>query len=229
MPIAVTEDHESLRTTVLRWAQTHSPPTVPREVAEAPPGSGDLPAAWEKMATQGWLGLHLPEDQGGQGFTLSELAVVLEELGHALFPGPLLPTVLVSAALARVPRGPATVPPEWLPRPGGRFHHGRRGPGRGRAALAAGGERGAGPVRHRAPGARAPDGTTGPGAARRRHRWAGWMPARPGGAGRRRLGRGTARTRRHPARGTAALRRRRPDGPRASRCWSPTRTSAAWP
>ena len=87
---------------------------MPRQVAEAPPGSAELPAAWEKMAAQGWLGLHLPEEQGGQGFTLAELAVVLEELGHALFPGPLLPTVLVSAALARVHRGPAAVPPEWL-------------------------------------------------------------------------------------------------------------------
>ena len=86
MPIAVTEDHESLRTTALRWAQTHSPATVPREAAEAPPGSADLPAAWEKMAAQGWLGLHLPEDQGGQGFTLSELAVVVEELGHGRMP-----------------------------------------------------------------------------------------------------------------------------------------------
>ncbi len=114
MPIAVTEDHESLRTTALRWAQTHCPATVPRQVAEAPPGSEELPAAWEKMAAQGWLGLHLPEDQGGQGFTLAELAVVLEELGHALFPGPVLSTVLVSAVLARAPHGPATVPPEWL-------------------------------------------------------------------------------------------------------------------
>jgi 3-oxochol-4-en-24-oyl-CoA dehydrogenase len=116
MPIAVTEDHESLRTTALRWAQTHSPATVPREAAEAPPGSAEPPAAWEKMAAQGWLGLHVPEDLGGQGFTLSELAVVLEELGHALFPGPLLPTVLVSAALARGSgaQGSAAVPPEWV-------------------------------------------------------------------------------------------------------------------
>ncbi len=114
MPIAVTEDHESLRATALRWTQTHCPATVPRQAAEAPPGSDGLPAAWEKMAAQGWLGLHLREEQGGQGFTLAELAVVLEELGHALFPGPLLPTVLVSAVLARVPAGPANVPPEWL-------------------------------------------------------------------------------------------------------------------
>ena len=109
MPIAVTEDHESLRSTGLRWAQTHCPATVPREVAEAPAGADEPPPAWEKMAAQGWLGLHLPEELGGQGFTVSELAVVLEELGHALFPGPLLPTLLVSAAAARGSRGPATV------------------------------------------------------------------------------------------------------------------------
>jgi alkylation response protein AidB-like acyl-CoA dehydrogenase len=119
MPIAVTEDHESLRTTALRWTQTHCPAGVPRQVAESTGATGaagaeELPASWEKMAAQGWLGLHLSEQQGGQGFTLAELAVVLEELGHALFPGPLLPTVLVSAALARVAHGPATVPPEWL-------------------------------------------------------------------------------------------------------------------
>ena len=90
MPIAVTEDHESLRQAAQRWAQTHCPPSVPRAVAEAPP-SEELPAVWEKMAAQGWLGLHVPETDGGQGFTLAELAVVLEELGHALLPGPLLP------------------------------------------------------------------------------------------------------------------------------------------
>jgi 3-oxochol-4-en-24-oyl-CoA dehydrogenase len=114
MPIAVTEDHESLRATALRWAETHCPPAVPREAADAPLGSAELPPAWEKMAAQGWLGLHVAEEQGGQGFTLAELAVVLEELGHALFPGPLLPTVLVSAALARGSHGPVAAPPEWL-------------------------------------------------------------------------------------------------------------------
>ncbi len=64
------------------------------------PLSVELPAVWEKMAAQGWLGLHIAEDDGGQGFTLAEVAVVLEELGAALFPGPLLPTLLASAALA---------------------------------------------------------------------------------------------------------------------------------
>ena len=100
MPIAVTEEHESLRKTAERWLTTHCPPTEPRGVAEAAPGQIDLPPVWEKMAAQGWLGLHVPEEYGGQGFTLSETAVVLEELGHTLFPGPLLSTLLVSATLA---------------------------------------------------------------------------------------------------------------------------------
>ena len=100
MPIAVTEDHESLRRTAERWLRAHCPPGEPRAVAEAPVPPTDAPPVWEKMAAQGWLGLHLPEAEGGQGFTLTELAVVLEELGHALLPGPLLPTLVVSAAVA---------------------------------------------------------------------------------------------------------------------------------
>ncbi|HTU37007.1 MAG TPA: acyl-CoA dehydrogenase [Acidimicrobiales bacterium] len=115
MPIAVTEDHEALRLTVQRWAQTHCPPAVPRAVAEAAAaGSGSAAdaiggdadgswAVWEKMAAQGWLGLAVDEADGGQGFTLSELAVVVEELGAGLMPGPVLPTLIASAALARHP------------------------------------------------------------------------------------------------------------------------------
>src|SRR3974390_2461468 len=90
MPIAVTEEHEDLRRAAQRWLETHCPPTVPRAAAEAPsapsspPPPDEMPALGEKMAAQGWLGLHAPEHDGGQGFTLAEVAVVLEELGHAL-------------------------------------------------------------------------------------------------------------------------------------------------
>jgi alkylation response protein AidB-like acyl-CoA dehydrogenase len=111
VPIAVTEEHESLRQTAARWLTANCPPSVPRTVAEA--GAEGEPAgersAWEEvwadMAAQDWLGLHVPEAHGGQGFTIAELAVVLEELGHALFPGPALSTVLVSALLARHAEG----------------------------------------------------------------------------------------------------------------------------
>ena len=231
MPIAVTEDHESLRATALRWAQTHCPATVPRQVAEAPPGSADLPAAWEKMAAQGWLGLHLSEEQGGQGFTLAELAVVLEELGHALFPGPLLPTLLVSAALARGaaraggraarsgcagwPTAPSRPPWRWAQRrsPGSRRRTGRSR-WRARCARCSGCPR---------PGWSWSRSTTAP--ARQ------LAPARPGGAGRRGRRRGAAGARRHPGPGPAHHRRRRPGhgAAGASRSCCPTTTCAAWP
>src|SRR5580700_3559337 len=99
VPITVSEDHEALRLTAARWLQTHCPPSEPRAAAES--SSAELPASWEKMAAQGWLGLHVPEADGGQGFGLSELAVVLEELGYSLFPGPLLPTVVTAAVISR--------------------------------------------------------------------------------------------------------------------------------
>jgi alkylation response protein AidB-like acyl-CoA dehydrogenase len=99
VPIAVSEDHEALRQSARRWFETHCPAAEPRAVAE---GSGvELPPSWEKMATQGWLGLHVAEADGGQGFGLSELAVVVEEAGYALLPGPFVPTLLVAAVLAR--------------------------------------------------------------------------------------------------------------------------------
>ncbi len=99
MPLAVSEEHEALRVSAQRWLANHCPPQEPRAAAES--ATDELPPVWEKMAAQGWLGLHIPETDGGQGFDLNELAVVLEELGHALFPGPFLATALTAALLAR--------------------------------------------------------------------------------------------------------------------------------
>jgi alkylation response protein AidB-like acyl-CoA dehydrogenase len=98
VPIAVLEEHEGLRQTVRRWLDAHCPPDVPRASLDLE--SGELPPVWKELADQGWLGLHVSEDHGGQGFGPGELAVVLDELGYSLVPGPVLPTMVVSAALA---------------------------------------------------------------------------------------------------------------------------------
>lgn len=47
---------------------------------------------WSEFSAQGWIGMHLPEDMGGLGLGFVELAVVMEELGRACVPGPLLAT-----------------------------------------------------------------------------------------------------------------------------------------
>jgi len=93
MAIGLTEEHEALAASVRGLAERHI--TIETVRAGEP-----RPAFWGALASQGLLGLHLPEEHGGQGFGLVELAVAVEELGHAMAPGPFVPTVLVSALLA---------------------------------------------------------------------------------------------------------------------------------
>jgi alkylation response protein AidB-like acyl-CoA dehydrogenase len=51
---------------------------------------------WEKLADQGWLGLTIPEEYGGAGLGYVELAVLLEEMGRSLLPGPYFSTVVLA-------------------------------------------------------------------------------------------------------------------------------------
>jgi alkylation response protein AidB-like acyl-CoA dehydrogenase len=51
------------------------------------------------MANLGWMGLAIPEEFGGSGFSMSELVVVVEELGRGVGPGPFVPTVITSSTL----------------------------------------------------------------------------------------------------------------------------------
>jgi alkylation response protein AidB-like acyl-CoA dehydrogenase len=48
---------------------------------------------WQELAELGWLGVSVAEDEGGVGLTFVEEAILLEELGYALYPGPYLSTV----------------------------------------------------------------------------------------------------------------------------------------
>ncbi len=98
MPIALSEEHEALRRSTRGWLDRHCPPAVPRALLDADT-EGLLPV-WSALADQGWLGIHVAEELGGQGYGLLELAVVLEETGWSMVPGPLLPTVVVAALLA---------------------------------------------------------------------------------------------------------------------------------
>lgn len=70
--------------------------------------------ALEEMVSTGWLGLHIDERFGGQGYGLPELTIVLEQLGRAAVGGPFLPTVAVSAVISEV--GTDEQRERWLPR-----------------------------------------------------------------------------------------------------------------
>nr|MBA3806629.1 acyl-CoA dehydrogenase family protein [Acidobacteriota bacterium] len=56
---------------------------------------------WQSIADQGWTGLNVPEEHGGLGLGLVELAVVAEEMGRACLPGAFLSTLTASALIER--------------------------------------------------------------------------------------------------------------------------------
>ena len=58
-------------------------------------------AVWKKMAELGWLGILIPEQYGGLGLGLAEMAIVARGLARALVPEPLTAAaVLAATALA---------------------------------------------------------------------------------------------------------------------------------
>ncbi|TQF69010.1 acyl-CoA dehydrogenase [Rhodococcus spelaei] len=97
MTIGLSDEDRELRDSVRGWAARHATPEVIREAVEAKVEV--RPTYWGSLAELGMLGLHLPEEVGGAGFTVLETAIVAEELGRAMVPGPFLPTVVVSAVL----------------------------------------------------------------------------------------------------------------------------------
>jgi len=102
MALGLTPEHLELAATVRGWAQRHCTADVVRNAVEADDSGAQHYRASlaPSLAGQGLLGLHLPEEAGGQGFGLPELAVALEETGRAMLPGAYLATVLASAVLA---------------------------------------------------------------------------------------------------------------------------------
>ncbi len=97
MSIAIGEDHLALLDAARRFSAARCPPAVARAAIDAE--AEELPPFWAEMAALGWLGLHLSEADGGEGYGFGELAVVVEELGRVAAPGPALPTMWASAAI----------------------------------------------------------------------------------------------------------------------------------
>jgi alkylation response protein AidB-like acyl-CoA dehydrogenase len=94
MDFSFTEEQEQLR----REARTFLADRYPFErVAElADSDEGWDPASWKELAELGWIGVSAPEESGGAGLGFLEEAVLFEELGRALYPGPYFSTVALA-------------------------------------------------------------------------------------------------------------------------------------
>jgi alkylation response protein AidB-like acyl-CoA dehydrogenase len=85
-----TEDQESLRDSIRTFLEKESPLSVARSVVETGEPATSL---WESMVALDWPALTIPEDNGGIGLSSVEAAVLAEEVGRVVAPGPLLATV----------------------------------------------------------------------------------------------------------------------------------------
>jgi len=70
-----------------------------RELMETETANDD--EIWRTISDQGWTGLIIPEEHGGLGLGLLEMAVVSEEIGRACLPGAFLSTLFSAALVER--------------------------------------------------------------------------------------------------------------------------------
>ena len=96
MNLGVSAEQRELRNSVRRFLAERTPLTRVRELMET--ADGIDPDVWRQASTQlGLPGIAVPEEYGGAGFSFAEQAIVLEELGAALFTGPYLASAVLAA------------------------------------------------------------------------------------------------------------------------------------
>src|SRR5579864_1634264 len=97
MQFGLTETQETLKQSVREFLNAECPMAVVRKTIETE-NAFDA-GLWSKIAGQGWTGLLIPEEYDGHGMGMVEMAVILEEMGRALLPGPFLSTTLLAATI----------------------------------------------------------------------------------------------------------------------------------
>jgi alkylation response protein AidB-like acyl-CoA dehydrogenase len=94
----LTDEQEAIRSTARDFLAARFKSERMREIAGSEDGTDAQ--GWKEMAELGWAGLALPEEWGGQGLGIVDLAVLFEEMGYALAPSPLFSNTVVGLALA---------------------------------------------------------------------------------------------------------------------------------
>lgn len=98
MNLQPTDEQQALREAVRGVVDREAAPARVREwVLE---GDADHAPAWALAVQQGWTGIGIPEEAGGQGGGLLEVAILAEELGRGAVPADALyATILTGRAL----------------------------------------------------------------------------------------------------------------------------------
>jgi alkylation response protein AidB-like acyl-CoA dehydrogenase len=96
MIMGVSAEQQELRESVRRFLNDRAPLPRVRELMESDDGTDA--EVWRQAGSQlGLQGIAIPEEYGGSGFSFAEQAIVLEELGSALYTGPYLASAVLAA------------------------------------------------------------------------------------------------------------------------------------
>lgn len=101
MNLSLTEEQAFFRDTTRKFLEAESPLTAVRLLWER--SDGFEHDYWLKAADLGWIAAFVPEALGGgsvSGQPVQDLAIVAEEMGRLVAPGPLLPANVVATAIA---------------------------------------------------------------------------------------------------------------------------------
>ncbi|HEU5309455.1 MAG TPA: acyl-CoA dehydrogenase family protein [Acidimicrobiia bacterium] len=102
MHLGLTDDQQFFQETTRKFLEQAAPLTTVRALADDP--AGFERAWWSRGAELGWTSFLVPEADGGgslSGEGVVDLAIVAEEMGRLVSPGPLVPTNVVADAVAR--------------------------------------------------------------------------------------------------------------------------------
>ena len=111
MDFGLNETQELIRASASEFLSDQSTSEFVRAMADDEQGYTD--EFWREVGELGWLGLIVPEQFGGSGMDMSDMAVLLHEWGVALAPGPMVESAVASAsALSRF--GSDAQKQEWL-------------------------------------------------------------------------------------------------------------------
>ena len=113
MDFGLSAEQELLQNTAREFLSQECPPGLVRELYDDPKGFS--PELHRKTAELGWTGLLIPEAHGGLGLGMLDMAVLLEEIGRAVVPGPFVFSSVLTT-LGLVQAGSSAQRETWLPR-----------------------------------------------------------------------------------------------------------------
>ena len=93
---APTEDLELIRTTARQFLEDRIGLETVRDLMMSEEGFDR--GLWKEIADLGWTGLAIGEEHGGAGYGLTELSVLLEEMGRLVTPGPFFASAVLATA-----------------------------------------------------------------------------------------------------------------------------------